>query len=623
MSIQESIDPQFEALLDFLRVSRGFDFTGYKRSSLMRRVLKRCQALGLGRWTDYLDYLQVHPDEFSLLFNTILINVTSFFRDKAAWDYLRTDVIPRILAVKGLSDPIRVWSAGCASGEEAYSVAMLFAEHLGMDEFRQRVKIYATDMDSNALNQARQAIYSPETITDVPEELRDKYFAQTSNGDYLITGGLRQAVIFGEHDLVQDAPISRLDLLLCRNTIMYFNSETQGRILVRFHFALNAHGVLFLGKAEMLLTHANIFTPIEMRHRFFTKVVSAEIGDRFLTTSLINDEQISNRLGRLIHMRDLAFNSSPHAQVIIDLNGILISANDKARKLFSLSNKDIGVPLNDLEMSYQPVPLRPLIDRALADLQPVMVPSVEMYSKNGEYAYLDVYTIPLEDDGNHMIGISISFLDISHNKRLEDQLKSSSNELASTNEMLQSSNEELETTNEELQSTVEELETTNEELQSSNEELETMNEELQSTNEELETINVELSLRTSQLDTSRSFLETILGNLKVGVVVVDREFCILNWNNMAEDLWGLRSAEILNTSLLSLDIGLPVEKLKNPIRTVLEDKGEVQIIDLPAVNRRGKSILCHVTCTPFTGGTMERRGVVLMMEELPSEDKHA
>jgi two-component system CheB/CheR fusion protein len=342
-----------------------------------------------------------------------------------------------------------------------------------------------------------------------------------------------------------------------------------------------------------------------------------------MSISQINEEQLSNRLGRLIRMRDLAFNSSPDAQVIIDVNGILLAANNKARKLFSLTQKDMGIPIHDLEISYQPLPLRPLIDRVLAEVQPLMIPSVEMHHKNGDHTYLDVHTVPLEDDGNHVIGFNISYLDISHNKQLEEQLKNSTTELATTNEELQSTNEELETTNEELQSTVEELETTNEELQSSNEELETMNEELQSTNQELETINDELSLRTSELNVSKSFLETILGNLKVGVVVVDREFRILNWNTMAEDLWGLRSSEIMGISLLSLDIGLPVEKLKNPIRSVLEDRTDVQTIDVPAMNRRGKSFLCHVTCTPFTGGTTQRRGVVLMMEELLSEGDHA
>ncbi len=614
---KEGLDPQFEALLDYLRFSRGFDFTGYKRSSLMRRVLKRRHALSLSNFSEYLDFLQVHPDEFAHLFNTILINVTSFFRDKLAWDYLTSEILPRVVANKTSHEPIRVWSAGCASGEEAYSLAMILAEFLGLEAFRQRVKIYATDMDLEALAQARQAVYSAEDIKTIPDELRDRYFAFT-NGEYIFNSDLRRAVIFGQHDIVQDAPISRLDLLVCRNTLMYFNAETQGRILARFHFALNDNGILFLGKAEMLLTHANLFSALDLKYRFFSKVSRPELRDRLLALGQTSEEQIANRLGRQIRMRDLAFDTSPEAQVIVDINGLLISANEKAKRLFNLAPKDIGGMLHEMDFCYQPVALRPLIDQAVAERHPVLSPSVEC-SNSGPVSYLDITVVPLADNGNHILGVSLSFADITRSKNLEEQLKNSTAELETTNEELQSTNEELETTNEELQSTVEELETTNEELQSTNEELETMNEELQSTNEELETINDELTQRTAELNSSKAFLETIIGNLRGGLVVVDREFHILNWNTQAEDLWGLRAEEILGQSLLSLDIGLPVEKLKQPVRTILENRSDSLELSLQAVNRRGKTFQCRVTCTPFTTGNKERQGVVMMMDEKPDE----
>ncbi len=621
MSPQEPPDPQFEALLDYLRLSRGFDFTGYKRSSLVRRVLKRRYALSLSSFGDYLDYLQVHPDEFEYLFNTILINVTSFFRDKPAWDYLRSEMLPRIMLNKDPNESFRIWSAGCASGEEAYTLAIILAEYLGMEAFHQRVKIYATDMDNEALVQARQATYSPDDIKAVPEEYRNKYFTHANNGDYTFNSDLRRAVIFGQHDLVQDVPISRLDLLVCRNTLMYFNAETQGRILARFHFALVDGGILFLGKAEMLITHANIFSALDVKYRFFSKVSRPDIRDHLLALGQTSDEQLSNRLGRLMRVRDLAFDSSPNAQLIVDVNGVLVAANEKAKSLFNLAPKDIGGMLSELEICYQPVGLRPLIDRVIADNLPLMVPAAELRTGDGKCTYLDVSIIPLSDNGNHLIGVSVIFTDISRSKILEEQLKNSTAELETTNEELQSTNEELETTNEELQSTVEELETTNEELQSTNEELETMNEELQSTNEELETINEELNQRTTELNVSKSFLETILGNLKVGVVVVDRDFKIMNWNTQSEDLWGLRAGEILGVPLLGLDIGLPVEQLKYPIRNVLDGKAVLEELVLPAINRRGKHFNCHVTVTPFTAGTRERQGVVIMMEPGTNSDK--
>src|SRR3954447_18866656 len=210
------LDPEFEGLLQFLKDSRGFDFTGYKRSSLMRRVDRRMQQVDMTSYADYLDYLQLHQDEFTALFNTILINVTGFFRDADAWMHLRDEALPGMLSERKPSEPIRVWSAGCASGEEAYSAAIALAELLGPEEFRDRVKIYATDVDEDALAQARQASYPESAIKSVPAELRDNYFEQQGQR-YVFRTDLRRSVIFGRNDLVQDAPISRVDFLLCRN----------------------------------------------------------------------------------------------------------------------------------------------------------------------------------------------------------------------------------------------------------------------------------------------------------------------------------------------------------------------------------------------------------------------
>ena len=263
-------DPAFEALLEHVKTSRGFDFTGYKRSSLMRRVDRRMAQVGVASYVDYLDRLELQGDEFTSLFNTILINVTSFFRDAEAWQHLSQEVLPALLARKPVSQPLRVWSAGCASGEEAYTLAIVLAELMGLAEFRDRVKIYATDVDEEALAHARQAGYTEREVRGIPPELLERYFDQTG-GRFVFRKDLRRSVIFGRNDLVQDAPISRIDLLVCRNTLMYFNAETQSRILTRFHFALASAGILFLGKAEMLLGHGTLFAPVDLKRRMFRK----------------------------------------------------------------------------------------------------------------------------------------------------------------------------------------------------------------------------------------------------------------------------------------------------------------------------------------------------------------
>jgi two-component system CheB/CheR fusion protein len=611
MSHWEDVE-QFEKLLGYLRQNRGFDFTGYKRPGLIRRMSMRAQILHLDSFADYMDYLEVHPEEFAQLFNTVLINVTSFFRDPPAWEYLAREVLPGIFREKNSDEPVRVWSAGCASGEEAYTAAILLAEAMGVEPFRQRVKIYATDIDEDALNVARQGIYSGKDLESMEDELRNKYFEQL-NGRYIFRGDLRRSVIFGRHDLTQDAPISRLDLLICRNTIMYFNSEAQARILARFHFALNDNGRLFLGRAELLLTHGNLFTPLDPKSRVFAKVPLMR--DRVVAMAEIENNHMDSTPVRPNRLQESALESSPLARIVVDLNGILANANQKARLIFTLNPKDIGRPLQDLELSYRPVELRFLIEQAYAERRAITLTSVERRFPNAEVQYLDIIATPLYDEANNPLGVAISFLDVSAYHRLQEELHRAREEIQTASEELQSSNEELETTNEELQSSNEELETTNEELQSTNEELETMNEELQSTNEELQTVNDELHQRTEEVNRANAFLRSIVSSLRSSAIVIDHHFNILVWNPRAEDLWGLREDEVRGQSLLSLDIGLPVDRLRAVIRPCLSGDGDHTEVLLEATNRRGKTIQCRITCAPLLSANKEREGAILLMHE--------
>lgn len=614
MTNSSELNPEFEALLNYIKHNRGFDFTGYKRPSLIRRVKKRMLSLKVESFSDYIDYLEVHPEEFVELFNTILINVTSFFRDTGAWDYITSDIIPQIVARKELNEPIRIWSAGCASGQEAYTLAMVLAEVLGVEQFRSRVKIYATDVDEEALTQARQAIYDANEVACIPSELLEKYFG-FSDSRYTFHNDLRRSVIFGRHDLVQDAPISRIDLLVCRNALMYFNAETQSKILSRFHFALNDGGFLFLGKAEMLFAYANRFTPLDLKRRIFVKVLNDNMRDRLYLMLRNNDEF---NLASNMRLRDIAFDNSPVPQLAMDLNGVVILANEQIRTIFGLSITDLGRPLQDLEISYRPLDLRSCIDQAYAERRAISITDIEWITAAGDTVYFDVQFIPLQDPSSGLVGISITFKDVTRSKRLQNELQHSNQELEMAYEELQSTNEELETTNEELQSSNEELQTTNEELQSTNEELETMNEELQSSNGELQTINEELHLRSEELNHVNSFLESILFSLRVGVTVLTRDLRIRNWNDKAEDLWGLRAEEAEGQHFLNLDIGLPVDELKQPIRNCLQGAKyfEVQLL---ATNRRGKSIQCKVTCTPLTSTKKEVEGVIILMQENTDE----
>jgi two-component system, chemotaxis family, CheB/CheR fusion protein len=608
----------FEPLLDYLTRVRGFDFAAYKRPSLMRRIQKRIQTVGIERFSDYMDYLEVHPDEFEQLFDSILINVTGFFRDESAWDLLRDEVIPTVIGELGPTRTVRIWSAGCASGEETYSIAMLLAEALERDAFRDRVKIYATDLDDQALGQARAATYMERQVQTVPPFLLDRYFIR-ENDRFVFDKDLRRSVIFGRHDLIQDAPISRVNILLCRNTLMYFNTEAQNRILARFHFALVPEGVLFLGKAEMLFTYSRLFTPIDLRRRVFKKIAKDGWRDRMAILNQAADDDVSGPTGP---MYSAILDASPHPQIAIDNAGTLAMFNERARSIFNIVTSDIGRPIQDLEISYRPVELRSLIDQAGRERRTVTVNDVEWQMVGRQPRFFDVSVVPLIDGGGRALGTSISFNDVSRAQELQVSLDRSRHDLETAYEELQSTNEELETTNEELQSTVEELETTNEELQSTNEELETMNEELQSSNEELQTINDELRQRGDDLNRSNGFLESILTGLRSGVVVLDRELHIIAWNPRAEDLWGLRAEEVRSQNFLNLDIGLPTEQLRAGLRACLNGSGGHMEQVVPATNRRGRAITCRITATPLTGGNKEVRGVILLMDEQGSGSTH-
>ncbi|WP_306323508.1 MULTISPECIES: CheR family methyltransferase [unclassified Streptomyces] len=610
-------DEELEELLRFLRDARGFDFTGYKRSSLGRRIRKRMADIGIDSYAEYRDQLETNADEFGALFNTILINVTSIFRDTDAWTYLQREVIPEILAEHDSEDEIRVWSAGCSSGEEAYSLAIMFAEALGIEETISRVKVYGTDVDDEALRDARSGLYTAKSLEPLTAELRDKYFEQNGS-QFSFRADLRRRVIFGRHDITRDAPISRLDLLVCRNTLMYFNVEAQTQIIDRYHFALREGGFLFLGKAEMLLNDADRFDVVSMRQRIFRRRpgnASATYQPTPVKLRTTPGGELQS-LARNRQLRDLILDATAGAALAVDAEGSVILINNHARVQFGLTVNDVGRPFQDLEISYRPVELRSLIDQATHERRTLRVNGAER-RVGDDVQYFDIVVQPLVGADSAPAATNITFTDVTVSTQLKAEVKRVREDLETAYEELQSTNEELETTNEELQSSIEELETTNEELQSTNEELETTNEELQSGNEELETMNDEMRIRSDELDETRAFLEGVLTSIAAGVVVLDKDLKVKSWNRGTTDLWGLRQDEVLDHAFFELDFGLPTQALRQAVDNCLKTRTRGAPVVLAAVNRLGRSINCTVHCSPFDG---HRGGVVLLMEEGRTND---
>lgn len=426
-------DQEFEALLNYLKRNRGCDLTGYKRSTLQRRFTHRMQSINIFNYQDYLHHLQNFDQEYVALLDDVLINVTSFFRDRNTWDYLANDIIPRIIASKP-DQKIRVWSAACASGEEVYSLVILFAQALGIELCLQQVQFYATDVDRAALQQARYGTYSAKEVAEIPPDLLEKYFEQTSQDGFVFDRKLRSTIVFGDHNLAEDAPMSKIDLLMCRNALMYFNVETQASILVRFHFALSNNGFLCLGKSETLTSRKQIFTPVNFKHRIYTKGSNLDLTDHLLIKPKSAHQPVLDPTTIQNQVWQTAYLASSLAQLAIDVNGRLVVANAQASTLFGLTPDDWSRPFAELE------PGKLIGDRAATRMfyrrRSITLKNIEWIAANGTKYFFDATITPIFNQRQHLLGVNVTFIDVSDRQQLAAKLELANSELSRVSETL-------------------------------------------------------------------------------------------------------------------------------------------------------------------------------------------
>lgn len=420
MSKLEDYNPDFEALLDYLKQNCGCDLTLYKRASLMRRFQHRMQQLDIENYTNYLQYLRAHPEESAPLLDTILINFSGFFRDANAWDYLANTVIPQIITSKQPQEKIRVWSAGCAGGQEVYTLAMLLGEALGIEQYLQQVQIFATDLDDSALKLARQGSFSENEVVGIPRELLSKYFEKIEQR-YVFDFKLRSTFVFGRHNLAINAPMSKIDLLVCRNVLIYFNLQTQATVLVRFHFALTNKGFLFLGKSESLANN-NLFNPVSLKHRIFAKGQNLTLNDHLLIRPQTRQKKAHLSATTQARVWQTAFMESPFAQLAIDTKGYLIAANDQAYALFGLKDSDLAARVQNLEIG-RVVNLSVLIRQLNSDRRALQEQNIKWVTETGT-TYLDIYIKPILDESGTLLGANLIFIDITKYIELENELES-------------------------------------------------------------------------------------------------------------------------------------------------------------------------------------------------------
>jgi two-component system CheB/CheR fusion protein len=613
----EGAEPEFEALIRFVQEHRGIDFRGYKRASLHRRTARRMQAVGAESFAAYHALLEANPQEFAALLDTVLINVSSFFRDPEAWEVLRQEVVPRIIAQhREDGKGIRIWSAGCATGQESYSLAMLFAEAMGGAEaFCRAVKIYATDLDEAALQIARQATYTDAEVESVAPELRERYF-ERNNDRHTLRRDLRRCVIFGRHNIIHDAPISHVDLILCRNLMIYLEATTQETVLPRLHYALREGGYLCLGKAETQLARSRLFEPANLKQRVFRKVANSRHRTLGGSIAFTRGTDAAQALLPQVRLQEAIVDGTGIAYLAVSLDGHLIFANPAAKRLLALGEADLGQLFQDLSVSYRPVELRGRIEEAQRSGRAVRLEHQEFLRSSTDPIRLTIEVAPLFGPDGQPFATLLTFTDTTHAHQLGQELQAVQEGLETHVEELQSSNEELETTNEELQSTREELETTNEELQSTNEELETSNEELRSANDELEAANDELRRQSEVAIEFRHHAEAVLRSMDTGVVVLDRDLRVSSWNRWCENAWGLRAEEAVGEEFLLLDIGLPVQRLRTDLHRILAAEMPQTAPELEAVDRRGRRVRVRARILPLLREARAPDGLVLVMEDV-------
>ncbi len=535
-------DEALQELLEDLAKTRGLDFRGYKPASLQRRLRKRMAQLNIGSYRDYIQYFHDSPAEINNLLQVVLINVTEFFRDPPAWEALRQDALALLLDRMKVGDSFRAWCAGCASGEEVYSLAILLAEHFGARLSEYDVKIYATDHDEDALNVARRGEYTVDRIRRVRPEWREKHF--TGSGNVVrVQRELRRLAIFGRSNLVSDAPISHVNLLVCRNVLIYFDVALQKQVLDKFRYAIEEGGVLFLGRSESQLRDLEAFRPINAKWRIFRCGKPA----RGKEEKIAEDNHREMESVRLTQRYLLETVRS--GVIMLDKKNVITSINEAALAIWGVAGQRVlGSALAQSPLVERCAQLIDFIQQSATSSDPQRFTC--KINVDAEERTVEVTIRPMFAPDGARSGTLLYTEDVSPQERLRSTVE----ELETTAEELHSANEELETTNEELQSTNEELETTNEELQSTNEELETTNEELHSLNEELETTNDELEQRTHQLEeVSTRYAET-LALMPSPVMVVNEAAEIQLWNSAMEGVFDLKSRGVLGLTLKQLPL---------------------------------------------------------------------
>ncbi len=566
-------DGSLRRIFRSLHAATGVDFANYKLTTVRRRISRRMLVRRCDTLAQYAQYLGEHPDEVQALFQDVLIHVTSFFRDPEYYVYLKSSVFPRVCASLEPGEAVRIWVPGCSSGEEIYSIAIVLHEFLGEAANQTRIQIFATDISDSDIQKARTAIYPESAITDVsPEQLR-RFFLKVEGG-YQISKALRDLCVFARHDVTRDPPFSRMDLISCRNVLIYLNSVLQKKVLSFFHYALKPSGRLALGKSETVSAAAELYSVEDRKANVYSKVASP---GRVLTE--FRDFEPDKFATATPKPLQGAFNFDLKKEVdrvimdryappgfVVDGSLQIVHFQGDTSPLIRPATGEASFSLLKLIAPPLMLEVRGAIQEAKKSGAPVRRERVR-FKQNGHTNVADLEVVPIEGRKPKSSDFLVLFQNLqsdtsekrqsatairSKKAEAEKELERLRRELASTQSNLRDLVEDQEASAEELRAANEEILSSNEELQSTNEELETAKEELQSSNEELTTLNEELQNRNAELTQTASDLRGLLGGVDIAVVILGKDLCLRRFTPAAEKLF----------NLIPSDVGRPIGQLR-------------------------------------------------------------